>query len=228
MTQTQKALLVPAFAMLMILGGAIAGYAQLSSASDDNRNINMGMMHGMVGNRGEGIHGTIIAMSGEMLTVKSIDGTVYTVTASNAEVYTFAHDTRKEATLSDLSVGDAIGIHGEVDGTTITAEHIMDGAGERGMGRSMGRGERGSMRGGNGVMGEVTNIDGNTITVAAPNGTMYTVNAEHAEVERFTEGSLGDIHEGSHIGVHGDRNGTTVMAERIMADIPEAFEKISN
>lgn len=228
MTQTQKALLVPAFATLMILGGAIAGYAQLSSASDDNRNINMGIMRGMVGDRGEGIHGTISAINGEMLTVTSVDGTVYTVTASDAEVYTFTQDTRKEATLSDLSVGDEIGIHGEVDGTTITAEHIMDGASERGMGRSMGRGERGGMRGGNGVMGEVTNIDGNTITVTAPNGTVYTVNAEHAEVERFIEGSLGDIHEGSRIGVHGERNGTTVTAERIMADMPEAFEKISN
>lgn len=228
MIQTQKALLVPAFATLMILGGAIAGYAQLSSASDDNRNINMGMMRGMVGDRGEGIHGTISAINGEMLTVTSVDGTVYTVTASDAEVYTFTQDTRKEATLSDLSVGDEIGIHGEVDGTTITAEHIMDGAPERGMGRSMGRGERGGMRGGNGVMGEVTNVDGNTITVTAPNGTVYTVNAEHAEVERFTEGSLGDIREGSRIGVHGERNGTTVTAERIMADMPEAFEKISN
>ena len=74
-------------------------------------------------------------------------------------------------------------------------------------------------------MGEVTKIDGNTITVEGRNGESYTVNAGDAKVFRTVEGSVGDIKEGSRIGVHGDRNGTTVTAERIMADLPEAPEK---
>lgn len=231
MTQTQKALIIPALGALFILGGAVAGYAQLSRAETTDTTVGnmMQKVRGMMGDRGEGIHGTITAIDGTTITVKSADGTIYTVQVADADIDTKTDEKNgTEGTVADLKVNDEVGVRGTVDGTNVTATHVRSGAlgfGRDDDERGMGRGERGGMRGGNGVMGEVTKVDGNTITVTAPNGTAYTVNAEHAKVERFVEGSLGDIHEGSRIGVHGDRNGTTMTADRIIADMPEAPEK---
>lgn len=220
MTQTQKLVVIPALAGLMILGGAVAGYAQLSSANEGGAGI--GFMRGMMGGRdeGHGIHGTITAINGSTLTV-DVDGTAYTVNVDGAEFHTFADGEVSDATQGDLAVGDSIGVRGEVDGTTVEADHVMEGDmkfGDRG-------GMRGEMRGGRGVMGEVTKVDGNTITVEGRNGKTYTVNATEAEVLRTVEGSVSDIKEGSRIGIHGDVDGTTVTAERIMTDLPEALER---
>ncbi len=216
MTQTQKLVVIPALAGLMILGGAVAGYAQLSSANEDGAGI--GFMRGMMGGRGmgNGIHGTITAINGNTLTV-AVDDTSYTVNVADAEFHTFADGEMSDATVGNLGVGDSIGVRGAVDGTSIEAEHVMEG--------DMQRGPHGGMRGGRGMMGEVTKVDGTTITVEGRNGKTYTVNATEAEVLRTVEGSVSDIKEGSRIGVHGDLDGTTVTAERIMADLPEAPEK---
>lgn len=218
--------MVPALVGLMVLGGAIAGYAHLSVAADDEANTGiMGMgrnilnsARGMMGGFGDGVHGTITAINGTTLTVVDRDGTSHTVDASKATVHTHRdRDTGDtNASVSMLAVGDEIGVRGTVDGTNITATDIMSGA--RGH-------DRGGMRGGRGVMGEVTKVDGNTITVEGRNGKTYTVNATEAEVLRTVEGSVSDIKEGSRIGIHGDVDGTTVTAERIMADLPEAPEK---
>lgn len=226
MTQTHKVIIVPALVGLMVLGGAIVGYAQSSRASNDDANTGiMGMgrnmvnsARGMMGGFGDGVHGTITAINGTTLTVVDREGKSYTVDTSNATVHTKKERgaEEKDADVNTLTVNEVIGVHGTVDGTNIIATDIMSGV--RGH-------DREGIRGGRGVMGEVTKIDGNTITVEGRNGESYTVNAGDAKVFRTVEGSVGDIKEGSRIGVHGDRNGTTVTAERIMADLPEAPEK---
>lgn len=75
-----------------------------------------------------GVRGTISAVNGTTLTVAGKDGTTYTVDASNAKVVTVASGAKPtEATLAALVVGDTVGIHGDVNGTTVTAKHIVDG-----------------------------------------------------------------------------------------------------
>lgn len=73
---------------------------------------------------------------------------------------------------------------------------------------------------GHGVMGTVSAVNGSTITVTGRDGTSYTVNAGEATVQTMTTGSLSDVQVGEIIGVHGTKDGTTVTATKIMADLP--------
>lgn len=209
MTNTQKAIALPVFALAVLLGGAMLGYAQLSNAgTDDTARFHMGM-------RGDGIHGTITALDGSTITVEGRNGTTYTVAASDAEVRVFKEgEGPVDTSLSDLSVGDMIGVRGEVDGTRVTATGIMSGHLERGMMGGHGRGRHG-------VMGEVTEVDGSTITVKNYAGTTYTIDAGEATVSRVVTGALSDIVVGDRIGVHGTLNDGTVDATHIMDDIKE-------
>lgn len=82
-----------------------------------------GMPHGGFGKhgRGHGVMGEVTAVNGSTITVTGMDGTTYTVNAGDASVKRMT-----EGSLSDIAVGDRIGVHGEVSGTTVTAETIMD------------------------------------------------------------------------------------------------------
>jgi riboflavin synthase alpha subunit len=208
MTNTQKAIAIPLLALTVLGGGAMLGYAQLSNAdTEDSPRMGMGM-------RGEGVHGEITAINGETITILGKDGETYTVDASDALVKKFtSSEGMEDINVDTLAVGDEIGVRGEVDDTSVVASHIMTGHPGKGMGMGGHRGDRG-------VMGEVTAIDGNTITVTSPDGESYTVDAGDAAVSRVAEGSLNDIAIGDRIGVHGEKDGTTVHAVRIMDDLP--------
>ena len=216
MTKTQKTLILPALALLAVFGGAALGYAQLSSAE-----MGMGMGGGMMGMHGDkksGVHGEITAIRGTTLTVKGVNGTTYTVDASDVEVRIFTEgEGFNDVAVSDLKVGDTIGVRGTVDGTSVKATDIMSGTLPKGM-RGMGH------HGGRGVMGEVTAVDGTTITVKGQDGKSYTVVGGDATVSRVVDGTLGDINVGDRIGVHGTRNGTTVTAKHIMDDVKDRVE----
>ncbi|MEK7063718.1 MAG: hypothetical protein AAB955_03455 [Patescibacteria group bacterium] len=135
MTTTQKLIAIPALAAVMLAGGAYAGYATLASADTDAAKPAMGEMRkhfggpgapdGMHG-KGHGVMGTVSAINGSTITVTNLDGTSYTVEAGAATVQKMA-----TGSLADVTVGDRIGVHGTVSGTTVTAEHIMDDLPER-------------------------------------------------------------------------------------------------
>jgi hypothetical protein len=112
-----------------------------------------GMQGGMHdGMKGDHIHGTVTAVSGTTITVldsrpKRTEGstvtetteTTYTVDAASAKVLEMPARPADEATapsvkpeptvgtLSDIAVGDTVGIRGTISGTTIVATEIMDG-----------------------------------------------------------------------------------------------------
>ncbi len=77
----------------------------------------MGGRHG----KGPGVMGQVSAISGSTITVTGMDGQSYTVDAASAKVQRMV-----EGSLSDIAVGDRIGVHGTVSGTTVTATNIMD------------------------------------------------------------------------------------------------------
>ncbi|MCE9541879.1 DUF5666 domain-containing protein [Candidatus Kaiserbacteria bacterium] len=77
----------------------------------------MGMEHG-----GNGVSGTVTAVNGNTVTVTGKDGKTYTVDASGSEILKTS-----TITAAQIAVGDTLGIHGTVSGTSIKAEHIMDG-----------------------------------------------------------------------------------------------------
>lgn len=82
----------------------------------------MGRGHHMGGKGMHGVQGTVSAVNGNTITITGNNGTTYTIDASKAQV-------GKVVTLSvsDIKVGDTIGVQGSVSGTSVTANHIMDG-----------------------------------------------------------------------------------------------------
>ena len=72
--------------------------------------------------KGRGVAGTVTAITGKTITSTNQDGTSYTIDASNAQV-----EKLSTIPLSQVAVGDKIGVEGTVSGTNVTAQHIMDG-----------------------------------------------------------------------------------------------------
>ncbi|MBP9757154.1 MAG: hypothetical protein KBD06_00980 [Candidatus Pacebacteria bacterium] len=70
--------------------------------------------------RGPGVMGKVTAVNGSTITVTGHDGAIYTVNAGSASIHKMA-----AGALSDIAVGDTIGVHGDVSGTTVTAKTIM-------------------------------------------------------------------------------------------------------
>ncbi len=82
-------------------------------------------------------------------------------------------------------------------------------------------GHFGGMHGkGQGVMGTVSAVNGNTITVTGKNGTSYTVDGSSATVSKMVNISVGDIKVGDTIGAQGTVSGNSVTANHIMDGIP--------
>lgn len=109
------------------VGDTVAVRGTLSGTTVTAAEIMEGMMFGKGGpggmhGKGPGVRGTISAINGNTLTITNTDGTSYTVDASGAK-FSKTIDT----TLSDLKVGDSVGVMGSVSGTSVTAQHIMSG-----------------------------------------------------------------------------------------------------
>lgn len=196
---------------LLLVGGAVAGYASMASA-DSSTATGIATAMPM---RAPHVGGTIAAINGTTLTITSdanhgrgTSGT-YTIDASNATV-TKAGAT---AALSSFVVGEKIWATGTISGTSVVATAISD-AGGKGPG-GFGRGK------GHGVMGTVTAVNGSTVTVTGKDGVSYTVNAGSATVQRMVTGALSDITVGDTIGVQGTVSGTTVTATTIMDGVPQ-------
>lgn len=79
-----------------------------------------GMGHGR--GKGPGVHGEVTAVSGNTVTVKGADGKTYSVDVSKATL-----SKTVTMTVGDIKVGDSVGVMGSINGTQVTAEHLMDG-----------------------------------------------------------------------------------------------------
>ncbi|MEQ1678803.1 MAG: hypothetical protein ABL876_19055, partial [Chitinophagaceae bacterium] len=71
--------------------------------------------------RGHGLMGEVSVISGSTITLIGKDGATYTVNAGTAKVQKMV-----AGALSDITVGDMIGVQGTVSGATVTATTIMD------------------------------------------------------------------------------------------------------
>ena len=99
--------------------------AQVASTSDSTSTatkpaFERGMMGGRGMHHGRGAMGTVTAVNGNTITITRPDGSTATIDATNATVSKVV-----TTSLSDVNVGDRIGAHGTVSGTTITATQIM-------------------------------------------------------------------------------------------------------
>lgn len=73
---------------------------------------------------------------------------------------------------------------------------------------------------GHGVMGTVTAVNGNTLTITNTDGTTYTVDATNAQMSKTVTITTSDIKVGDTLGVVGTVTGTSVAAVHIMDGIP--------
>jgi Domain of unknown function (DUF5666) len=112
-----------------------------------------------------GVSGTVSAISGSTITLLGRDGkTTYSVDASSAKISktssasTGTKPTTTTVAISDILVGDSIGVQGTVSGTSVAATTIMDG---KFSGNRMGNGK---FQGGSN--GQATNVTGATASAS--------------------------------------------------------------
>ncbi len=213
----KKQLIIPMLGMALLGGAAVGaiGFANAQSATtvagEAQKNF-----------RGAGVSGTVASVSGTTITLTGSDGKTYTVDASKA-----ALEKMQTITTADVKVGDTLNVHGTVDGTSVSAEHIMSGKipmGGFGGGPGKGHGR------GPGVVGTVSALSGNTLTVLGKDGTSYTVDATSAKVSKSvsgakpTDATVSAIAVGDTVGIQGTVTGTSVVANHIMDGIPPMGE----
>jgi hypothetical protein len=126
---------------------------------------------------------TITAINGSDLSLKTDDGWTRTITATSTTTITKGGAT---ITVDDLAVGDQIVFAQDraADGTySVTAIHVVLPS----------------------IVGQVTAIDGNTITVTQPGGTTATIHVDGSTTYKVNgaAGALSDVKVGSFIAAEG-------------------------
>lgn len=105
--------------------GTVTGTSVVATdVMDGIPSMGQGRGAGMMGNggMGHGVHGTVSAINGTTITLTNADGTSYTVDASTAGITKVS-----TVPLSDIHVGDTLGVEGTISGTKVVAGHIMAG-----------------------------------------------------------------------------------------------------
>ncbi len=164
--------------------------------------------------------GKVTAISGNTITITdqrpgdTTTGTTYTVDASSATV---TKDRDTASTVSAIAVGDMIAVDGTVSGDNVTATAIHDGLG----GGPGGPGGFGGGRGPGGVMGTVSAINGNTLTVTGKDGGTYTVDASSATIrESGTTSTLSSVKVGDTVMIGGSITTASMTATQIDDGVP--------
>lgn len=226
------AIAVPAFAQTSVVG-ATATQKGWSGAG------------GMRGVEAQGVVGTVSAVDGSTLTVTSkgmvrarpmreasgttavpptsaLAAVVYTVNASGAKVY----KNGATSTIASVATGDTVMVQGTVSGTTVTATVVRDGTGKAGMsgGKGFARGASSTLPvspiKGNGepvVGGNITAINGTTLTVTNASNVTYTVDASSATIVKGNAtSSISNAAIGDSVVVQGTVNGTSITASSVI------------
>lgn len=235
MSKNKYLLLIAAGGFAASLIVALPAFAQTIGAPGGWGGHGGGMMHGGMGMQ-PGVFGTVSAINGTTLTVTSkarmrpnttstAATTVYTVNASNAQVFKNA----ASSSLSSIATGDMVMVQGTVSGSNVTATTIRDGlvpgmgVPGMGMGRYGGMGHNGTTTlpiQGNGepiVGGSVSAISGTTLTVTNASNVTYTIDASNAKiVENGTSTAFSNIAVGDNVIVQGTVNGNSVTASSVI------------
>ena len=186
---------------------------------------------------GEGVFGTVTAISGTTITVEkkgfgknaaTPPVTTYVVDASTATI----DKNGVAATLASVAVGDMISVTGTVSGTAVTAKTIHDGRPAIGKGnREMQDDASGTntpganmptapLIAGNGqpvVMGSVTTISGNTLDITNKAGASYSIDASGAKITKSgKDAAIADVAVTDVVLVQGAINGTSVTASSVI------------
>lgn len=174
----------------------------LSREKDDNA-------HGSLRSDGRfngKIIGTVTAVNGSTLEVKSRDNVAYTIDIENSKIRR-GSDSIEPA---EISVGDAIFVQGMTNGTKIFATNVLDMQGSS-------VGEHASDRSRLVIVGTVTAVSENSLTVVTKDNSVYTVNTATATIKaNHTNGSeRGGIAVEDRVVVSGVLTGSTIAADTV-------------
>ncbi len=178
---------------------------------DDGRNGNPAVM-GVV----KAISGTTITLTGQGSTTISVDASKATFMKTGAGASTTS------ATIANVAVGDRLIVLGSLSNGKVVATKIIDGVG-------MGN-DRGGVMGILGaerpvVVGSVSAVNGNTLTVASRNNTSFTVDATNATAVKWANNAtstiaISSITVGDNVAIVGTVSSTTVTATKIIDGLP--------
>ena len=160
------------------------------------------------GRRGPGVAGTITAIEGNIITVKTMEGGTTQVNVTDQTRY---RKERQDAKLADLKVGDNVFVRGEKgsDGA-IQAEMVavppqgMMGNFREGMGKNF-------------IMGEIKAINGTQIEIARPDGVTQTISVDENTSFR-KEGqsvTLADFKPGDRVFGRGEMKDNVFVASQL-------------
>lgn len=161
--------------------------------------------HGQRFQRGPGVMGTITAINGNAVTLKSFDGTTATV---NLTPQTEFRKDQQPAKLTDFKVGDMVFVRGEPAGEHIWTATVMGTRSEasrrfrEGMGKDF-------------IVGKIQSIDGLNLTIARFDGVSQTITVnENTSFHKNGESvTLADFAPGDRVFVRGEtKNGVFVPA----------------
>ncbi len=141
-----KKILIPALALALVGGGIGAAVASRVAADSQNSSSSSTSQNGGEKEHGPGVAGTVSSINGSTITLTGADGKTYTIDASTATI-----EKLEAITAGQIAVGDTLMIGGTVNGTQVSAAHIMDGALPQGTmsgrGHMFGMGMMGWMKG---------------------------------------------------------------------------------
>ena len=233
-----------AFAALStMVSGVFGGHspAVMPHTGDTTQNGTTSVM--MRGQFGSAVHGTVTGVVGNIITLNGAVGTTtalstYTVDATNAKIN--KGSATSTVTIASVATGDTLMVRGTVTGTSVVASQIFDGQmaampmnGGFGMMGSTTRRESGTiggpMRPATGIMGTVSAISGNSLTVSGHSVAVnaltatstFTVDATNAKILKggSTTATIASIAVGDRVMVQGTVSGTTVIAQNIIDGI---------
>jgi hypothetical protein len=199
-------------AVAILAFGSTASPAGTLAAGDGSGGSSGGLVEALNGFRGgpgfRGGHGfggiTITAISGSSISLETVDGWTRTITVDAGTTYSKSGD---DITLGDLAVGDEIAFRQtrEDDGTwTIDAIAVIPPH----------------------VGGEVTAVDGSTITVTRRDGTSatITVNGDTQFQVNDDNATLADVKVGMFLIAEGTENADgSLTATEVRAADPDSF-----
>lgn len=202
--------LLTILAALMLAAGitTVANALEISQGIHSNPTITVNGVTGTL------YYGEVVAVSGATITI-SAEPNTYTVDVSSA---TF----NGGASLASVVVGDKIATMGTLSGTTITASSVWVSKYSAGTANMVS------------VVGKVTAINGNTITVTGScpqcvrggggSYETYSVDATNATiVVKGGNGTIADIAIDNQVTAMGKVSGTTIIASRILLSADAKF-----
>lgn len=164
--------------------------------------------------RDNGVGGVVESIGSDTITIKTKDDTTYSIDVSGAKLL---EGKDKVITLSDIKVGDHIFAQGTVSGTSVTATTIFHRL--KGANSNLGKMIKKFKKEFQGVVGVVTSVNGNSITVTGKDNLVYVVDASDANIKKgtlTTTASIAEIKSGDRLFVRGAVTGTTVVATDIL------------